>query len=334
MSTHALVVPPDTAEKILRSCIEDGPRRDSIPPGGIADLSVTPFEGTTAFPTYVVRVRWTEGGGRTLFLKTFGSSQLPKRRLGERRERELKVYRDLLDGRELGTAHYYGAMWDDERSRFWLLLEFVDASQLRSLGFDHWVRAAAWLGRMQGTLSGNPPRGSDTELLVSHDAEFFTAMAREALAAVTGTSPALGYRLAAVLEDYDRIIEVMTTQSRTLVHGSYRSQNILVDPTGDRVCPVDWELAAWGSPLYDLAFLCDGFRAPRLHTLWDAYLDQLAAHGGPVPVLEELPRVVECFRLHKQVKSLSDSVRLEFPAHSVAKLVGLAEAMRPGCRTE
>ena len=72
---------------------------------------------------------------------------------------------------------------------------------------------------------------------------------------------------------------VLTRESDTLVHGSYRPQNVLVAQACDppRICPTDWELAALGRSTYDLAFICDGFRPPRLDAVaTDGYL-RLAA---------------------------------------------------------
>ena len=93
------------------------------------------------------------------------------------------------------------------------------------------------------------------------------------------------------------------------------------------IVPVDWELAAMGAPLYDLAFLADGFRPPDLDTLLDAYRRQADLEGLFVPDPEELRYLLGCFRLHKVLKSLSDSVLLGFSQKTVEKLMDTAERL-------
>src|SRR5262245_60404836 len=80
---------------------------------------------SSSYPADVVTVRLASGAALRLFLKDFGSSELPKDEPGRQRDRELKVYRELLSGTALGTARYLGSVWDELQGRFWLFLEFV-----------------------------------------------------------------------------------------------------------------------------------------------------------------------------------------------------------------
>ncbi len=80
---------------------------------------------STSYDTDVVTVQLADGEEFRVFLKDYGYSRISKDGMEGRRERELCVYRDLLAARELGTAQYYGAAWDEPHGRFWLLLEFV-----------------------------------------------------------------------------------------------------------------------------------------------------------------------------------------------------------------
>ncbi len=58
----------------------------------------------------------------------------------------------------------------------------------------------------------------------------------------------------------------MVAHPPTLIHGSFRPYHIIVSGESQlmRVCACDWERAAFGAPLYDLAYLTDGFKAPTL----------------------------------------------------------------------
>ena len=121
----------------------------------------------------------------------------------------------------------------------------------------------------------------------------------------------------------------MAEQPRTLAHGSYRPENILVARTAStvRICPVDWELAACGATLFDLAFLTDAADPSWHELLWDAYDAEAARHGIPVPPRDVLRQVVTGFRFHKTLKALSECVSWGFPERKVARLVGMAKAL-------
>jgi hypothetical protein len=284
---------------------------------------------STSYPSEVVNVRLRSGEEVKLFLKNFGFSQLPKEAVEQRRERELRVYRDLLVDADLGTARYCGSVWDRSEGRFWLLLEFVDGLPVRDCELDSWVLAAAWLGRMQGWFARHLDRLARCDFLLRHDAGFFRSKAEQAVQAVSQTSASLAARLGTVVSSYDRLVAVLVSQPSTLVHGSYRPENILVYGEAEplRICPIDWELAAVGAPLYDLAFITDGFKPPERDRLWGAYREQAAAWNLTVPNREEMRYVVDCFRLHKILKSLGESWAKRFPAATVAKLVEMAEGL-------
>jgi Phosphotransferase enzyme family len=295
----------------------------------IEDMRREPFNGATAYASEVLTVRFMGGDVFKVFVKDFRSSTLPKDEPVARCRRELGVYRELLTEADLGTAEYFGSVETGTDERHQLLIEFVHGIDLRSSEFPHWVQAAGWLARLHGSFMSKTERLAACEFLVRHDAEFFTSRAAAALHAVGEFSEALEDRLRFLLGGYGSVVEAMVKQPRTLVHGSYRPNNILVraESTTRPIVPVDWELAAMGAPLYDLAFLADGFRHPDLDTLLDAYRRGADLEGLFVPGPAELHHLLGCFRLHKVLKSLSDSVLLGFSQRTVEKLMATAEQL-------
>ncbi|MGH2683850.1 MAG: phosphotransferase, partial [Actinomycetota bacterium] len=60
------------------------------------------------------------------------------------------------------------------------------------------------------------------------------------------------------------------------IHGELYASNVLVDRTDDglRVCPVDWEVAAAGPGLVDLAALTAGWNEPDREAIVSAYMEE------------------------------------------------------------
>jgi hypothetical protein len=274
-----------------------------------------------------VTVLLTNGEEFKLFLKDFGFSQRSKDEPEQRRERELRVYRDLLAGTDLGTPTYYGSIWDESQGRFWLLLELVEGTVIKDHNVEYGVMAAGWLGQMQGFFTRQPEYLTGCDFLIRHDEGFFRSKAELALRDVAQIAPASAPRLAKIVACYDQAIKVMAAQPRTLVHGGYIPWHILLDMTNEpvRVCPIDWELAAAGATLYDLAFFTDGVEPPARDRIWEAYRRAARQYNVPLPDRTQMGYIVDCFRLHRIFDWLSRAVEKQFSAHKVGKLVELAE---------
>lgn len=314
-------------DKALRQGVERALARVGESGAPVAAIRRSSFPGSTSYAVEIVTVELATGDALDIFLKDYGRSRLPKDAAADRRERELRVYEELLQSEELGTAHFYGACRDDAAARFWLLLEFVDGQMLRDCNYEYWPAAAAWLGRLHGHFAGQGARLRASGFLVRHDADFFLQAAGHALRTLSGFSAALADRLAGVLDGYDPIVAVLNRDPETLVHGSYRPQNVLVDRSREppRICPTDWELAAFGRRTFDLAFLCDGFRPPRLHQLFDTYEREAGDFGIAPRDRDELRHEVDCFRLHKTINSLGHLREWPHPEETAAKVVATAE---------
>src|SRR6266536_71501 len=314
-------------EQALRESVELALARMGGSRAPVVAIRRRGLPGSTSYPIEIVTVELATGSAVDIFLKDYGRSKLPKDAAAERRERELRVYAELLEHRELGTARFYGARRDEAAARFWLMIEFVEGEPLRDCTYEYWPAAAAWLGRLHGRFTGQRERLRASGFLVRHDANFFIQAAERALRAVCGLSTALAQRLATVLDGYDPIVAVLARDPDTLVHGSYRPQNVLVDRSSEpvRICPTDWELAAFGRSTYDLAFVCDGVRSPRLDELFDAYEREAESSGVSLRDRDELRHEVDCFRLHKTINSLGHLRQWPHPAETAAKVVATAE---------
>jgi aminoglycoside phosphotransferase (APT) family kinase protein len=322
---------PSQGEAKLRRLLESevlpkvsGPRRS------IADLRSAPSSSATSYAAQVVTVRLTDGATMRMFLKDFGSSRLFKEEASDRRARELHVYRDLLPDGELDIPAYYGAVWGQEHKRFWMVVEFVDGVPVADCEFDSWPEATAWLARMQGLYACDPGRFERSSLLIRHDADFFASRAERALSSARRISSRATRRLRRILSGYDDFVALMADQPSTFVHGSYRPENVLIDEPSrpSRVCVVDWERAAIGAPLYDLARFCDGYHGARLDRLLDSYGREATAHGVPVLDRERMVEVLDCFSLHRVVNAISHALEKGRTQRQVSSWLGYGETVR------
>lgn len=324
----AISIASDDDRRAFQQCLLRAVRARFGADAAIDTVQRRRSEYSSSYETEIIDVVTEDGRSARLFMKNYGVFRNPKEEMPARREREMRVFRDLLMQTDIGTPRYYASEWDEAAGRYWLILEFVAGQQLRHVEYRHWVEAIAWLGRAQAHFKQANVKQHLLDGLIRQDEAFFRATAALALQVVGQLSGVLHQRLADVLRRYDQAIAIMAQQPQTLVHGAYRPPNVLVtvgeSGQTERVCPIDWEEASLGSPLYDVAYLCDGFEDPRLGEMWDAYRHEAEAGGVPVPDREEMRRVVDCFRVHKLMNLLGKSAHRKYPLESVEKMIGMA----------
>lgn len=277
----------------------------------------------------LITVQLSTGDEFSLFLKDYRVSQKSKDEREQRRERELRVYRDVLSQTELGPPEYYGSVWDDSAGRFWLFLEFVDGFVVQHEDVAYGMLAAEWLGRMQGFFAQHPEILSSCDVLIRQDGEFFRSKAECALWNAAQISPSMAHRLSTIVDAYRQNTRVLESQPLSLVHGGYIPWHILVDvkQRPARVCAVDWESAACGPTLYDLAYFTYGMEAQSRAPVVDAYRRAAIQHGVPTPDEAQTLFIVDCLGLHRVFDWLSRGLEKRFSEDKVAWLVEQAEQL-------
>jgi len=188
--------------------------------------------------------------------------------------REIEVYRDVLAPRALNTAKFLGAVTKNGRN--WLFLERVTGDLLWQVGdVAVWRAVARWLARLHRT-SANSPR------LFRYDRAYY----RQWMERAAAFHPAAGDLAPA----YDRAVERLLQLPVTFIHGEFYASNVLVQ--GNRICPIDWEMAALGPGLMDLAALTSGEWAAAQSA------ELVRAYGGADTV------ALDACRLHLAVRWL------------------------------
>jgi hypothetical protein len=198
--------------------------------------------------------------------------------------REIETYRSVLAREKLGTPAFHGALVERERSRYWLLIEKVAGVELYQVGeLDRWQTVMRWLAAFHDHFAGRelPPS------LLRYDRRFLSLWAERA------------ERIAGVeTDDYAEVADRLATLQPTLVHGEFYPANILV--AGDRVSPIDWEMAGLGPAVIDVAALTTGWGRAEQELLEETYL--LAATG--TPGRERFAQDVDCARIHLALRWL------------------------------
>jgi thiamine kinase-like enzyme len=203
------------------------------------------------------------------------AAQLAKPRFLHDPEREPEVYRALLPQAPAGPPEFFGAVL--EPNRRWLFVEWVKGRELFQVGErELWEEAARWLARFHVSLAPEVERGRREAHLLDHDAAFYRRWIKRAREFAADTEPI--ERLAA---HHEQVVEALVAMPRTVLHGEFYASNVLVasdfnhtpvcrDPDA-RVAPVDWELAAVGSGLSDLAALVSGWPEDDREAIAAAY---------------------------------------------------------------
>jgi hypothetical protein len=252
--------------------------------------------------------------------------------------REIETYRSILGPNRLSTAICYGAIVDSRAERYGLFLEKVPGLELYQVGnFATWRRVAGWLAIMHARFAGETGRLARAAPLLRYDAGFYRRWAdraRASLGRVGRRLPRDARRgMEQLFENYDRVVGHLVALPVTFVHGEFYASNVLVrEEEGLRVCPVDWEMAAVGPGLIDLAALtAGGWTADEREALAFAYRAALVPRENWPPAPDAFLVALDYCRLHLAVQWLGWSPGWSPPPEHaqgwLGEALGLAEKL-------
>jgi aminoglycoside phosphotransferase (APT) family kinase protein len=309
----------------LRRALERLLQRAAGAPVTISGLRRRPSPFATLFPAEVLSVVLAGGAEISLFVKHLGPERAdhPDK---QSRDREKRVYEELLGDEGLPVPRYYGSRPNEATGRLELFLEYVADWDLRYQSLDHWFTAARRLARLHAHFAGRAGKLSACDFLLRFDARYLHGWAGRALAVVGEQSADLAAELARVVGQYGRVCEALARQPLTLVHNDPAPKNVLADRSQDpaRVCFVDWEMAGVGCGLMDLVHLKYGLDPADDATMCSAYCTELAGTGllprGP----RDLSSLFAACEVHQTVYRLAFSKAWRLPPARVARWVAEA----------
>ena len=304
----------------------------------VTGLERRPSSYSTSFAIEELDARLDDGTSLRLLFKDLSRHAL----LGNARRvkpaflydplREIETYRSILEPNRLGTATCYGAFIDRPRGRYGLFLEKVPGAELYQVGdLVTWQRVARWLVGMHARFAGETDALARAAPLLRYDGDFYRMWPRRARAFLRRSGPPRARGLRRSMErlagDYDRVVERLVALPVSFIHGEFYASNVLVHEKGEglRVCPVDWEMAAVGPGLIDLAALtAGGWTAEEKERLALAYHAELVSRDGRWSDPEEFLISLDYCRLHLAVQWLGWSLRWSPPPEHAQDWLGEA----------
>lgn len=224
-------------------------------------------------------------------------------------EYEAAVYALLLD-LGLDVPEVVGIVHRPDGTMRALALGYVDGALHVTKATDSSAlrNAIVWIAGLHRATADLSPYTSVG--LIRYDLDYFRQWGRRSrdLAAAFGRSSSSLDRLVAW---YERHLDVLGSAPYALCHGEYYSTNILY--ADGRVVPIDWESAALGPGVIDLAMFSDGWES-RERTAFA----RLYASINPTP---ELDRKLAVARVYAQLRWLGDRGQWEeLPVETVDRL--------------
>ena len=230
----------------------------------IVNLKRCAYECSSSFWLEELSIKFRNGKTLIALFKDSGWSNLsPEARQAKPAflydgAREIEVYRSLLTKERHGTPASYGSIVDVAQKRFWLFTEKVDGCELYQTGdLAVWEEVARWLARFHSDFpcpGYSLPRDLEPHL-IHYDQPYYQRWMDRALS-FHGPRRELD-RLA---QRYDHVIDVLLSLPISLIHGEFYASNVLTSTSSQsvRISPVDWEMAAVGPGLIDVAALISG----------------------------------------------------------------------------
>jgi hypothetical protein len=286
-----------------------------------------PSPYATVFASEVVSVELASGERVSIFVKHLGEEQRghPDKRV---REREVRVYGELLGDPGLPVPRFLGSSRNDATGCQELFLEHVDGWNLKYHGLRQWHTAARRLAQLHLAFAEGGDRLLERDFLLRLDRDYLLAWAGRAVAAVSSLSAELANRLRSTVDDLGTAVDRLAEQPRTLVHNDLAPKNVIADTSvsPDRICIVDWEMAGVGCGLIDLAHLTHGLPLREAKRMFDLYSEELIG-TGLMPPDEEGTRLLASCQLHGALYRLAHADLWRLPLERVEEWIADSEEL-------
>jgi hypothetical protein len=286
-------VPVDELVELVRKRLGTGPVRA---------IETRPNGFSTKLASAFVTLHLESRAPLELFVKSVHGD--PGSRRPDPIDREAKVYGVFSGHSDFAAPELVGIIGTDDPQ---LVLMAVPGWDLRYQDLDCWALAAEELGVMHAAFASQARELESYDFLARHDASGCIATAQHAHTVLSAGRADTAGLIQRVVEDYERVAVELAAERRTLVHGDLAPKNIVLadrDHT-KRAVFVDWEWAAIGPGLGDLADLVNGLDEGAARRMLEAYA---GSAGAAVPTEDRaLTRSFKLALLHNTMFRLGRS---------------------------
>ena len=209
-------------------------------------------------------------------------------------EREIRFYSEILPGLALRAPTCFRAEINPASPDFVLVLEEVTGmrpvDQIGGVGFDDALACVETLADMHAPFWGTD-MSPIAETFFEYDHPIMQAVVPDHVFAEWKQArdqaiDVLADEIVAIYDKFPTVCPELLAGMQgpdTLVHGDFRSDNLLFDADG-RPLVLDFQLVTIGNGMVDVAYfisqsVADDVAAARADELIDAYLARLATHG-------------------------------------------------------
>jgi Phosphotransferase enzyme family len=230
--------------------------------GGIA-IRAAPHPYRTSHELVDVDVMRANGFVSPVVVKQTARPIAQRPRFMQQPTLEADVYRRLLSPHRPWAPRFVAA------SSTHLVLERVDAKPLWQFKLPE---IAAALGTELRTAHDELAQHAGAPFLMRHDSRYYERWFRRACLLEPG--------LRRLQHAHATAVPRLAAERRTVIHGELYPSNVLV--RGARICFVDWELAAAGPAVIDVAAATSGWDAEQIEIFLASYgsVDRLALAGA------------------------------------------------------
>jgi aminoglycoside phosphotransferase (APT) family kinase protein len=249
---------------------------------GIVLLEREVHRRMSTFPLEIVRCRLSRGHIVEVVCKYSDDQDFSDSRYRGGVAYEADVYRDILDGCELPVPGFRGTYRDATTGRTWLVLDYLNGAEKSGETENGLSYAAEWLGRFHAINEG---RGTSQFALRIYDAEYFASWAIRAMDYARAHADEWPWLERMGMAYVERIPELFR-RPLTIIHGEYYYKNVLV---ADGVAyPIDWETAAAGPDVVDIAALTECWREGVVSECLERYCASRWPDGAPADFSDSL----------------------------------------------
>lgn len=256
---------------------------------------------TSTFPSEIATCRVGSGPVIRLFLKY--SAHRENEAHGHRGGvgYEANVYRELLSRLDISTARLYGIYRNPDGINTWMAMEYLEEGTrlIHAIDPEGMVKAARWMGRFHALCSA---RVDDPALsfMKRYRPDYYRGWVNRTQQLVRQAGVDSGW-LQVLCSRIDEVIEVLCNAPPTIIHGEYYPKNILLQH--GLIYPVDWESAAIGNGMVDIAMLTEGWAQDTVQELVHEYQRSRWPEGAP----HDLVTSLHAARIYVQFRWLGDS---------------------------